>query len=276
MQKIPGKHLANQITAELKEEIKNKQLNPKLAALLVGDDQASHIYVNLKEKAAHDIGIETDFRRLPADTPDDELVKIIQDWNQDESITGILVQMPLPPGHDKDKVLSAMDPEKDADGFHSENIKALESGHAKLISPLLEGILRLIAATPKEPNHALVVILANSHIFADPLKYILEKAGASVKVVLADEKEDKELREADVIIVAVGKEKFLTSNGVKDGSCVIDVGINRNKEGKVCGDFDSEACVDIEGWYSPVPGGVGPMTVALLMKNVVRLADKIE
>jgi len=274
MQKIPGKQIANQILEECKQEIKEKNLHPKLAVLLVGDDPASHLYVSLKEKAAHEIGIETDLKRLPAETPDTELIELIKNWNADKSVTGILIQLPLPPGHDTNAIVSAMDPKKDADGFHSENIKFLEQGEAKILSPLHEGILRLIAATPIVPNHSLVVILANSHTFADPLKFILEKAGATVRAMLANEKDDKELRKADIIIVAVGKEKFLTSNGVHDGACVIDVGINKNAEGKVRGDFDSEACVDMQGWYSPVPGGVGPMTVALLMKNIVRFASK--
>ncbi|MFA6160833.1 MAG: bifunctional 5,10-methylenetetrahydrofolate dehydrogenase/5,10-methenyltetrahydrofolate cyclohydrolase [Patescibacteria group bacterium] len=269
MQRIPGKQIAQEILDELKDQIRAKSLKPKLGVLLVGEDPASALYVSLKRKAADEIGVLTDFRQLSADTPDSEIIKLIKEWNVDKSVNGILIQMPVPEGHDADALVQAMDPQKDSDGFHPANVQSLENGEAKVISPLHEGILRLIAATPIEPNHSLCIILANTHTFADPLKYILERAGATVEVMLADHKDDKRLREADVIVVAVGKEKFLTSNGVKPGACVIDVGINKSADNKVRGDFDSEACADMEGYYSPVPGGVGPMTVALLMKNVV-------
>ncbi|HPN15114.1 MAG TPA: bifunctional 5,10-methylenetetrahydrofolate dehydrogenase/5,10-methenyltetrahydrofolate cyclohydrolase [bacterium] len=271
MQKIPGKKIADQILDDLKAEIRDKQLKPKLGVLLVGDDQASHIYVSLKEKAAHDIGIQTDVRRLPNQISDDELIKIIKLWNADKNVHGILIQMPLPEGHDADRVIEAMDPKKDVDGFHPKHVADLYAGQAAILSPLHEGILRLIAATPAEPNHALAIILANSHTFADPLKYILEKAGAEVEVMLSKDKDDKKLRQADIIVVAVGQLNFLTGNGVKPGACIIDVGINKTTDNKVRGDFDSQSSENLDGWYSPVPGGVGPMTVALLMQNVVKV-----
>lgn len=275
MQKIPGKKIADQILDDLKAEISDKQMKPKLGVLLVGDDQASHIYVSLKEKAAHDIGIQTDVRRLPGLTPDEEIKKIIKLWNVDKNIHGILIQMPLPQEHDADSIIQTMDPKKDVDGFHPQHITDLYAGQARLLSPLHEGILRLMAATPIKPNHALAIILANSHTFADPLKYILEKAGATVEVMLSKEKDDRRLRQADIIIVAVGQLNFLTSNGLKPGACVIDVGINKTPDNKVRGDFDSRSCAEMDGWFSPVPGGVGPMTVALLMQNVVK-AYKIQ
>ena len=282
MQKIPGKQIAQQILDDLKVEIQEKQLHPKLGVLLIGDDPASALYVSLKQKAADQIGVMADIRRPNIETPDTELIKIIQLWNVDSSVHGIIIQMPVPEGHDADALVAAMDPKKDADGFHPQNVRDLMAGKAVLLSPLHEGILRLIAATPVMVNHSLVVILANSHTFADPLKYIFERAGATVEVMLADHtstslsagKDDARLREADIIIVAVGQEKFLTANGVKAGAVIIDVGINKSADNKVRGDFDSEACAAMDGWYSPVPGGVGPMTVALLMKNVVRLTPQ--
>ncbi len=271
MKPIPGKQIANQIKEECRAEVEKNNIKAKLAAILVGDDPASHLYVSLKEKAAQKIGIATDFRRLPAETSNEEIIKLIKQWNEDESVTGILIQLPLPEGHDTEAIITAMDPKKDADGFHPQNIAALEHGEATILSPLHEGILRLLAATNIVPNHAYVVILANSHTFADPLKWIFERAGADVDVVMADKKDDKDLREADVIVTAVGKPKFLNSNATKPGACVIDVGISKTADGSVCGDFDAESAKDLDGWYSPVPGGVGPMTVALLMKNVIRL-----
>ncbi len=274
MKPIPGKQIAAQIKEECRKEVAEKGIKAKLVALLIGDDPASRIYVSLKEKAAHKIGIDTDIRCLPAETGDEELIEIIKKWNEDDSVTGILIQLPLPEGHDTDAVIAEMDPKKDADGFHPENIAKLEHGEATILSPLHEGILRLVAATPVVPNHAHVMVLANSHTFADPLKWIFERAGADVDVMLANEKDDKQLREADVIVTAVGKPGFLTSNATRDGACVIDVGITKMPDGKVIGDFDAESAVDLEGWYSPVPGGVGPMTVALLIKNVIRLAER--
>lgn len=273
MKPIPGKEIASQIKEECKQEVAEKGIKAKLAAILVGEDPASNLYVSLKESAAHKIGIETDFRRLPAETSNEEIIKLIEEWNADDGVTGILIQLPLPEGHDTEAIVAAMDPKKDADGFHPVNVAALEHGEATILSPLHEGILRLIASTEIVPNHAYVVILANSHTFADPLKWIFERAGANVDVVLADKKDDKDLREADVIVTAVGKPGFLTSNATKPGVCVIDVGITKTADGKVSGDFDAESAKDLEGWYSPVPGGVGPMTVALLMKNVIRLAQ---
>jgi methylenetetrahydrofolate dehydrogenase (NADP+)/methenyltetrahydrofolate cyclohydrolase len=212
---------------------------------------------------------------LPAQTSDEEIMEIIKQWNEDDEVTGILIQLPLPEGHDTDAIIETMDPKKDADGFHPVNVAALEHGEASILSPLHEGILRLIASTEIVPNHAYVVILANSHKFADSLKWIFERAGADVDIVMADKKDDKDLREADVIVTAIGKPKFLTSNAVKPGACVIDVGITKTADGKVCGDFDAESAKDLEGWYSPVPGGVGPMTVALLIKNVISLRMRL-
>ncbi len=274
MKPIPGKQIANQIKEDCRKEVLENNIKVKLAAILVGDDPASHIYISLKEKAAQKIGIDTDFRRLPAETSDGEIIKIIKQWNEDKHVTGILIQLPLPEGHDTDAIIEAINPKKDADGFHPANIASLEHGEAVILSPLHEGILRLIASTDIVLNHAYIMILVNSHKFADPLKWIFEKAGADVDIVMADKKDDKNLREADIIITAVGKPNFLTSNAVKPGACVIDVGITKTTDGKVCGDFDAESAKDLEGWYSPVPGGVGPMTVALLMKNVINLRPR--
>jgi len=281
MQKIPGKQIAQSILDDLKARIEREKLQPKLGVLLVGDDPASQLYVSLKEKAAHDIGIQTNLRSLSAETSDDEIKQILREWNDDPAVHGILVQMPLPSGHDADSIIATMDPEKDADGFHPANVQALKEGRATFISPLHEGILQLIGATSVVPNHALVVILCNSNTFAEPLKYILERAGATVRVMLASDtstslsagKDDKILREADIVVVAVGRLNFLTSNGVKAGACVIDVGINKTADGKTRGDFDSQSCADMDGWYSPVPGGMGPMTIALLLKNVTEFAS---
>ncbi len=268
MQRIPGKEIADEILDGLKKEIASKNLHPRLGVLLVGTDPASDLYVTLKQKAAQRIGIRTDIKKLSAGTPDAELLKIIQTWNKDPEVNGIIIQLHLPEGHDTDALIAAIEPKKDADGFHPKNIEALQTGKALIVPPLHEGILRLIASTKVTPNHALAIIVANTHTFADPLKRILEKAGATVRIMLPKEKDDKELRKADIIVVAVGKQNFLNSNSVNDGAVVIDVGTNKLPDGRVRGDFNPEGTDHMQGWYSPVPGGVGPMTVAMLMKGV--------
>ncbi len=272
MQKIPGKKIANDILEKAKQTIQENNLQPKLAVLLVGEDPASHLYVSLKEKAAHQAGLQTEIHRLPAETSDEELIQTLTGWNSDPKIDGILIQLPLPPNHDTNRVVTTMDPKKDADGFHPENVSALKNGEATILSPLHEGILRLIGATDIAPNHAKVILLVNSETFADPLKYMLEKAGATVEICNAQQKDDKKLREADIIISAIGQPGIIHANSVRNGSCVIDVGISKDANGKTCGDFDPKETEEIQGWYSPVPGGVGPMTVALLIKNTVQLA----
>ena len=272
MQKIPGKQIAQKILDDLKDEVEKNGLRPKLGVLLVGDDSASRLYVSLKSKAAEQIGVATEMREMPSDTPDNELIDIIKGWNQDPNIHGILIQLPLPAGHDTDAIVAAMDPKKDADGFHPENVQALKEGRGHIISPLHEAVLRLMSATDMAPNHAFVVIYANSETFSEPLEYLLRKAGSDVQVLDPKHKDDKLSREADAVIVAVGQPNFLTSNGVRHGSVIIDIGINKSADGKVCGDFDSQGSQELDGWYTPVPGGVGPMTIALLLKNVVDMA----
>lgn len=274
MRLIDGKALAARIRAEIKGEIAAAGLVPKLAVLLVGDDPASHIYVNLKEKAAIEAGIALDIRRLPADTPDDELTRIIDAWNRDTDVDAILIQLPLPTGHDADALVSAVDPDKDADGFHPINLRALADGSGRIIPPVHEGILRLIAETDVAPNGSRAVVIANSATFAEPLVHLLKKAGALVEVFTPDDLHRDTVRQAKIVVVAVGRAKFLTRDLVSDGACVIDVGTNKNSDGKIVGDADTDGLKDADGWLSPVPGGVGPMTIAMLLKNVVGLAKR--
>ncbi|MDQ7814902.1 MAG: bifunctional 5,10-methylenetetrahydrofolate dehydrogenase/5,10-methenyltetrahydrofolate cyclohydrolase [Patescibacteria group bacterium] len=274
MNLINGKELALSIREGLKKDIASSDLHPKLGVMLVGEDAASNLYVNLKEKAAHEAGIETDIRRLPSTVSDEELVKIIQDWNSDEAVNGILVQLPLPPGHDTDTVTRAVLPRKDADGFHPKNIDALYAGEGFLVPPLLEGILRLIGQSEVIVNLAHTVIIANSEIFAKPLEYLLRKAGSFVQIMHPDEADEEILQAADIIIIAVGRARFLRRSMIKSGACIIDVGTNKDAAGKVVGDVDAENIRDIAGWLTPVPGGVGPMTIAMLLKAVFELAQK--
>lgn len=265
MNPIDGKTLAAGIRSDVKRAIDESGLRPTLAVLLVGDDPASRLYVNLKEKAAKEAGIATDIRRMSASTSDDELKGIIESWNADESVDAILVQLPLPSGHDTDAIIGIMDPRKDVDGFHAETT---------LIPPVHESILRLIAATGQDMRSAKAVVIANSDTFADPLVRLLELAGCFVTQYQPEDVERNIVQDADIIVVAVGRPKFLTRDMIKSGACVIDVGTNRLEDGRVVGDVDAENIKDIPGNLSPVPGGVGPMTVALLLKNTLELAKR--
>jgi methylenetetrahydrofolate dehydrogenase (NADP+) / methenyltetrahydrofolate cyclohydrolase len=268
---IDGKSLAEKIRDEVKNDVSSLPAPPKLGVLLVGDDKASSLYVNLKEKAAQEAGIRTDIRRLPAETVDKELISVINEWNEDRETNAILVQLPLPPGHDTDKVVSAMDPEKDADGFHHENVEALVSGNGQIISPVHEAVLRCIASTGLDPRGKAATVIANSDTFADPLIHLLKHAGFITAWYVPDGMDTEALKTSDVVVIAIGRARFLGPDLVKPGSVIIDVGTNKDELGKTCGDADTAAFTNIDGWITPVPGGVGPMTVALLLNNVVRL-----
>lgn len=274
MKLIDGKSLAAGIREGIKQEIAKLNLHPKLAVILVGDDPASHIYVGLKEKAAQDVGIETDIRRLPANVSDEMLRHLVEGWNGDETVDAILIQLPLPPGHDTDALLAALDPRKDVDGFHPDNTAKLLAGSGTIFPPVHESILRLIGATDKNLRSAKVVILANSEIFAAPLEKLLHTAGCFVSVFMPPDIDRDAVREADIVVIALGRPKFLTRDMVKSGACIIDVGTNRTENGKIAGDADAENLKDLPGWLSPVPGGIGPMTVALLLRNVLILAGR--
>ncbi len=274
MHLIDGKTLARKIRDEIAEDVQRMKRDPKLAVLLVGNDPASHLYVTLKEKAAAEAGIRLDTRRLPAETTDDELVRIIEGWNADTDVDAILVQLPLPPNHDEKRIIASLDPQKDVDGFHPRNIEKLLAGNPIIVPPVHEGILRLMSTTPVRVNGANVVIIGNSDIFATPLKRLLTTAGASVDVMSPDDLQKTLLAQADVVVIAVGRAAFLHPSMTKDDVVIIDVGTNRLPNGTVIGDTDQASYEKKENvWLTPVPGGVGPMTIAQLLKNVVRLAQ---
>lgn len=274
MQRIDGKKLANEICEELKKEIQTKRLSLKLGVLLVGENPASTLYVALKEKAATEMGISTDVRRMPAHTSDHELKQIIKNWNADSRIHGILVQLPLPNGHDTDAIINEIDPKKDVDGFHPKTRADLYAGKSKTLSPVHEGILRLIATTGIQMNGARTAIIAKSDIFSKPLEYILRKAGNFVTVLSPDELDRKTLLTSNIIITAAGRAHFLNRSVIPSGAVVIDVGINRMPDGSLVGDVDAQSVTQLAGWITPVPGGVGPMTIAMLLRNVIELRPR--
>ncbi len=269
---IPGKEIAQKIREEIKESVKKLPKPPVLNVLLVGEDPASHLYVSLKKKAGEEAGMKVNLHHLPADATDGKLLSLIHDWNDDVTVDGILVQIPLPEGHDEDRITKAINPKKDVDGFHPSHLEALQRGEVSIIPPVHEGILRLINETPMMLSGAQGVILANSEIFAAPLKRLFETAGVSVDIMSPDNIDSELLQDADVIVIAVGRLAFLKPEQVKDVAVIIDVGTNKTPDGKTRGDVDAEAFANKKGWLSPVPGGVGPMTIALLLKNVLKLA----
>ena len=274
MKRVDGRTLAASIRADVAAAIAAKNLQPRLGVLLVGEDPASRLYVQLKEKAAAEVGIATDIQRLPATTSDEDLIRCIDAWNADPAIHGILVQLPLPEGHDTNLIIERIDPKKDADGFHPSNIEALLSGTGTIISPLHEGILRLIAATDIRVNASHVSIIGNGDIFIRPLAYLLTKAGAIVTTMQPDDLQRRELLTSQIIITAVGKPNLVSQHVVASGTCVIDVGTSTLANGHVVGDVDAASLEPLDGWLTPVPGGVGPMTIAMLLKNVMQLAEQ--
>jgi methylenetetrahydrofolate dehydrogenase (NADP+) / methenyltetrahydrofolate cyclohydrolase len=270
MNQIDGRAIAKTIREEIKKEVASMRSAPGLGVILVGDDAPSHLYVNLKEKAALEVGIKTDIKRLPATTSDNELIHIIEAWNADPAIHGILVQLPLPPGNDADRVIAAIAPQKDVDGFHPENISAIDRGEATIISPVHETVLRLVASTGIDPRGKAATILANSETFANPLIHLLQRAGFVTAMMHPDAIDAELIQKSHVIVTAVGRAGFLGRDIVTPGTVIIDVGVSRGLDGNVHGDADAKAFENLDGWITPVPGGVGPMTVALLLKNVVR------
>jgi len=272
MQFIDGRGLALRLREELRQEVALLACAPKLGVLVVGDDPASHTYVRLKEKAAQEAGISTDIRHVEIRTPENELLCIIEEWNQDTAIDGILVQLPLPEGYDTDRIITAIDPCKDADGFHPQNVERLLAGQGTIIPPVHEGILRLIAQTPISLIGARTVIIGNSDIFTTPLVHLLKTAGCFVTVFHPDEIEREKLAKAQIVISAVGRPGHIRRGMVSAETCIIDVGTTKIADGRIVGDIDAESLTAVPGWLSPVPGGVGPMTIAMLLKNVVMLA----
>lgn len=265
MHVIDGKALATYIRAQVKEDVSALKRAPRLNVMIVGGDPASHLYVSLKKKAGEEAGIRVDVHGFEATIGQEELIRTIESWNIDPDVDAILVQVPLPLGLDADAVVAAINPEKDADGFHPQSTA---------VSPVHEGILRLIAQTDVKLPGSQAVILANSNVFADPLVKLLTVGGASVDVLDPDNLNRDRLKEADIIVTAIGRLGFVHPSLTKDGAVIIDVGTNKTEEGKTRGDADFEAYKKTDSWITPVPGGVGPMTIALLLRNVVELTKR--
>jgi methylenetetrahydrofolate dehydrogenase (NADP+)/methenyltetrahydrofolate cyclohydrolase len=277
---IDGKALALQVRERLATEsaavLAETGMKPGLATILVGDDPASHLYVKSKQKACDAAGIYIDDHKLPASTTQAELVALIEKKNADPKIHGILVQLPLPKHIDSKFVLEAVSPDKDADGFHPYNFGRLVEGHPVFEACTPKGVIKMIESTGVSIEGKRAVVLGRSNIVGKPLALMLLQRNATVTICHSKTKDLPAVcREAELLLVAIGKAKFVTADMVREGAVVIDVGTNRLPDGKVVGDVDFETVSQKAGWISPVPGGVGPMTIAMLLDNTVESAKRM-
>ncbi|MBE5963785.1 MAG: bifunctional methylenetetrahydrofolate dehydrogenase/methenyltetrahydrofolate cyclohydrolase FolD [Lachnospira sp.] len=273
---IDGKAISAQIKEELKVQVaeyKAKGIDICLAVIQVGNDPASSVYVGNKKKACEFIGINSLAYELPEETTQEELLNIIKDLNNRADVNGILVQLPLPKHIDEDLVIKTIDPSKDVDGFHPQSVGALSIGQKGYVSCTPAGIIQLLKRSDIEIKGKECVVVGRSNIVGKPMALLLLREDGTVTVTHSRTKDLKEVtKRADILVVAIGKPKFITKEYVKEGATVIDVGIHRMDNGKLCGDVDYDDVFDVAGAITPVPGGVGPMTIAMLMANCVESA----
>ncbi len=270
---IDGKSIAAALRAEVAGKTAATGFTPGLAVVLVGEDPASNVYVRTKDRAAREAGIDTRTIRLPAETAQADLLATIRTLNDDPSIDGILVQLPLPRGIDPVSVIQAIDPAKDVDGFHPMNVGHLADGRPALVPCTPLGVMKLLRATNVEIAGSRAVVLGRSSIVGRPLVSLLLAANATVTIAHSRTRDlPAECRGADILIAAVGKPEMVRGDWIRPGATVIDVGINRLPDGRLVGDVAFEACAAVAGAITPVPGGVGPMTVACLLENTLTAA----
>ena len=273
---IDGKAISAQIKDELKEKVSAMKKEGKslcLAVIQVGDDPASSVYVGNKKKACAYIGVTSLSYELPEETTQDELLELIDVLNKRKDVNGILVQLPVPEHINEDAVIRAIDPAKDVDGFHPQSVGALCIGQPGFVSCTPAGIIQLLKRSGIEIAGKECVVIGRSNIVGKPMALLLLRENGTVTVTHSKTKNLKEVtKRADILIAAVGKPKMITREYVKEGAVVIDVGIHRNENNKLCGDVDYDDVAPICSAITPVPGGVGPMTIAMLMLNVVESA----
>ncbi len=277
---IDGRALAQQVRDGLAKEsaavLAKTGMKPGLATILVGDDPASHLYVKSKQKACDAAGIYIDDSKLPANTTQADLLTLISQKNADPKIHGILVQLPLPKHIDSKVVLDAVSAQKDADGFHPYNFGRLVEGSPIFEACTPKGVIKMIESTGLSIEGKRAVVLGRSNIVGKPLALMLLHRHATVTICHSKTKDLPAVcREAELLLVAIGKARFVTADMVREGAVVIDVGTNRLPDGKVVGDVDFDSVSQKAGWISPVPGGVGPMTIAMLLDNTVESAKRM-
>lgn len=275
-QRIDGKTISDQIKEEAALEAQKLQrqgITPCLAVVLVGNDPASMVYVNNKKKACEKVGILSRSYELPEDTEEKDLLALVEQLNMDNSVHGVLVQLPLPPQIDEEKVILAVDPKKDVDCFHPLNVGLLHTGQKGFLPCTPAGVLELIERSGHTIEGKRCVVIGRSHNVGKPTAMLLLQKNGTVTICHSKTKNLPEIcKEADILVSAVGKLHTVTKDMVKEGAVVIDVGMNRNENGKLCGDVDFDDVCEVAGAVSPVPGGVGLMTVAMLMKNCITAA----
>lgn len=268
---IDGKKISQEIKDELKERVaalKEKGVEVTLAVIQVGSNPASTVYVGNKKKACAYVGIKSLAYELPEETTEAELLELVEKLNKDDSVNGILVQLPLPKHIDEDKVIKTISPEKDVDGFHPESVGKLSIGQKGYVSCTPAGIIQLLKRSDIEIDGKECVIIGRSNIVGKPMAMLLLRENGTVTITHSHTKDLKEVtRRADILIVAIGRTKFVTADYIKEGAVVIDVGMDRDENGKLCGDVDFADVEPKAGAITPVPGGVGPMTIAMLMHN---------
>lgn len=270
---IDGKKISQEIKDELREKaalLKEQGESRCLAVIQVGNDPASSVYVNNKKKACEYIGIESLSYELPEETAEEELLKLIGELNENSRVSGILVQLPLPKHINEDKVLLSISPKKDVDGFHPVNVGNLSIGRPGFVSCTPAGVIQLLKRSGIEIQGRECVVLGRSNIVGKPMAMLLLRENGTVTVCHSRTKDLKEItRRADILVVAIGRPKFIDESYVKEGAVVIDVGIHRDERNKLCGDVDFDRVAPHCSAITPVPGGVGPMTIAMLMANCV-------
>lgn len=273
---IDGKSVALKVKEEVRQEIVRDKLDVGLAVVIVGNDPASRVYVNNKKKACEMCGIKSYEYALPEETTESQLLELIDTLNADEKVNGILVQLPLPKHLNDDAVIARISPKKDVDAFSAENVGRIMIGDYAFLPCTPAGCMELIKSTGVDVAGKECVVIGRSNIVGKPMAMLLLHASGTVTVCHSKTKDLKEVcRRADILVAAVGKPGFVTGDMVKPGAIVIDVGINRTPDGKLCGDCVTQECADKASWITPVPGGVGPMTIAMLMKNTL-MAKRIQ
>lgn len=274
---INGKDIAQKIQIDIKQRVlslKNKGLKPGLVVILVGESPASHIYVKNKTKSCEAVGIHSVLEKYPAHLTEIELLKRIESLNHDDTIHGILVQLPLPPHINEHAILEAISPKKDVDGFHLINAGALMTGQPRLRACTPYGIMKMLEHIQTDMRGAHAVIVGASNIVGKPMAMMLLQAGATVTLCNSKTRDlAHHTRQADIVIAAVGKARMIRGNMIKMGATVIDVGINHDQHHKLCGDVDFDSVSQVAKAISPVPGGVGPMTITMLLMNTVEAAE---
>ncbi|MFG6393582.1 MAG: bifunctional methylenetetrahydrofolate dehydrogenase/methenyltetrahydrofolate cyclohydrolase FolD [Lachnospiraceae bacterium] len=275
---IDGKKISKEIKDEVREKVfalKEKGVNVTLAVIQVGNDPASTVYVGNKKKACEYTGIRSLAYEIPEETTEEELLKLVNSLNEREDVDGILVQLPLPSHISEDKVIQAISPGKDVDGFHLQSVGALSIGQPGFVSCTPAGIIELLKRYNIQIDGKECVVIGRSNIVGKPVSMLLLRENGTVTTCHSHTTDLKEVtRRADILIVAIGKAKFITADYIKEGAVIIDVGMDRDENGKLCGDVDFDSVMEKAGAVTPVPGGVGPMTIAMLMNNCVYSVER--